>query len=70
MQRIPVSSSDLRSVGYDSSSKILEIEFLSGGIYQYKNVPNSVYDGLMKEFSHGKYYHAFIKNAFPCKKIK
>ena len=33
MERIPVESSNLASVGYDSDSLTLEIEFNSGGIY-------------------------------------
>jgi KTSC domain len=70
IQRISVSSSDLRSVGYDSSSEILEIEFHSGGIYQYQKVPISTYNSLMKEFSHGQFYHAYIKGVFLCKRIK
>jgi hypothetical protein len=45
MQRIPVSSTDLRSVGYAPESSVLEIEFNSGGIYQYSRVPASVYQG-------------------------
>jgi hypothetical protein len=70
MQRIEVSSSDLKTVGYDSGSEILEIEFHSGGIYQYQKVPSSIYDSLIKELSHGKFFHAYIKGIFPCKRIK
>jgi hypothetical protein len=70
MQHIQVSSSNLKTVGYDSSSEILEIEFHSGGIYQYYKVPISIYNSLMKELSHGKFFHAYIKDFFPCKRIK
>jgi len=61
MNRTPVSSSSLTSVGYDIENMILEIEFHSGGIYQYFNVPESKYDGLMSADSHGKYFDAHIK---------
>lgn len=61
MNRIPVSSSNLASVGYDSENKILEIEFNSGSIYQYFNVPASIYSGLMSAASHGQYFDAYIK---------
>ena len=37
MIRQPVSSSNIRSIGYDSMSSTLEIEFHSGGVYQYFN---------------------------------
>ncbi|WP_416232877.1 KTSC domain-containing protein [Anaeromusa sp.] len=69
MTRIPVSSSNLSSVGYDPSSSVLEIAFNHGGIYQYTGVPQSVYTGLMQASSKGEYHHAHIKNSFPYRKI-
>lgn len=70
MDRQSVSSSNLKSVGYDESSKILEIEFHSGGVYQYYSVPSSVYQGLMSAPSHGKYFHAHIKDVYLYKRIR
>lgn len=61
MNRTAVSSSNLASAGYDPESMVLEIEFHSGGIYQYSNVPESKYEGLMKASSHGTYFDAYIK---------
>lgn len=66
MQRTLVSSSNLHSVGYDPNSNILEIEFLSGRIYRYSNVPHHIYLELMNASSHGKYFNAYIKNDFDC----
>lgn len=63
MNRTPVSSSNLASVGYDSNTQILEVEFLRGGIYQYLGVPPSVYSGLMAAISHGSYLSQYVKNA-------
>ena len=40
---------------------VLEIEFLSGSVYQYYDVPQSIYDGLMAADSHGKFLAAYIK---------
>ena len=61
MKRTKVSSSNLASVGYNPVTKILEIEFLNGSVYQYYDVPQSVYDGLMKAESHGKFFYANIR---------
>lgn len=69
MQRQPVSSSNLNSVGYDSVFRVLEIQFNAGGIYQYSGVPQSEYQGLMNASSHGQYFHAHIKNVYPFKKV-
>lgn len=61
MKRAPVQSSNITSVGYDPSAGILEIEFHSGGVYQYLGVPKAVHDGLMKAASKGSYFHHYIK---------
>ncbi|MCJ7668218.1 MAG: KTSC domain-containing protein [Anaerolineae bacterium] len=64
MIRQPVSSTDIRSIGYDPESQTLEVEFHSGGVYQYFGVPASVYSGLMSASSHGKYFHRHVKNVY------
>ena len=63
MDREPVESSNLASVGYDESSSTLEIEFRHGDIYQYSAVPLSVYQGLMSASSKGQYFDQNIKKA-------
>jgi hypothetical protein len=63
MNRTAVSSSHLASVGYDSTTNTLEIEFNDGSVYQYFNVPESVYRGLMQAASHGSYFDSHIKKA-------
>ena len=55
MERQYVSSSNIGSIGYDPENMILEIEFLNGSVYQYYDVPQSIYEGLMAADSHGKY---------------
>ena len=60
MDRLPVESSNLASVGYDDNSETLEVEFLKGGaVYQYFNVPRVEYDRLMDAHAlgstHGKH---------------
>lgn len=70
MKRTPVTSSNLRTVGYDEATQTLEIEFHSGGVYQYNSVPRSIYEGLMSASSHGKYFHAHIKGVYPYRKIR
>lgn len=61
MRRTPVTSSTLESVGYDSTNRVLEIEFKDGSIYQYYGVPEPVYLGLLSASSHGQYFDQEIK---------
>lgn len=63
MVRKNVNSSNLASVGYDETSSTLEVEFNHGGIYQYSNVSESVYNGLMNASSHGSYFDSNVKKA-------
>lgn len=68
MERTFVNSSNLKSVGYDADSKLLEIEFLKGGIYVYNDVPSEVYYSLLNTDSHGKYFAKNIKNNYTFQK--
>jgi len=67
---IPVSSSDLSAVGYDSSSETLTIEFNSGGLYEYYGVPQNIYEGLMSASSKGKFFHRFIRDSYDTDRIR
>lgn len=69
MDRTPVISSDILSIGYDPDSQILEIEFLKGSVYQYSGVPAAEYDGIMAADSKGKYFNAHIKKTYSYTKL-
>lgn len=61
MNRVSVTSTNLRSVGYDAATQTLEIEFKDSGIYQYTGVPPHRHTGLMSAASKGEYFDAHIK---------
>lgn len=63
IERVPVTSSNLQSVGYDAVSQKLTVEFRNGSVYEYGNVPPEVHAELMQAKSHGKYFHSHIRNA-------
>ena len=65
MYRRPVESSLIRSVGYDLPGSVLEVEFASGSVYEYYDVPLSVYSELMAAGSPGSYFNDFIKDLYP-----
>lgn len=69
LHRKPVSSSNLVSVGYEPDTSTLEIEF-HNGLYEYYNVPQSIYNGLMGAPSKGSYFHQKIKDVFNFKKLR
>ena len=55
MKREAVDSSMIASVGYDPDDRILEVEFTSGTVYQYEDVPPEEFMGLMNSDSKGQY---------------
>ena len=64
MIRKPVSSTNLKSAGYDPATGTLEIEFNGGAVYRYNSVPPTIYTGLMEASSHGSYFHQNIKGRY------
>lgn len=69
MERKPVQSSNISSIGYDENSSTLEVEFLNNTIYQYFDVPQHIYKGLMQADSQGQFLAHNIKGVFRYSKI-
>lgn len=67
MNMIPVSSSNISSIGYEGTT--LYVRFNSGGLYAYYGVPASEYNALMSASSHGSYLAANIKRSYRYEKI-
>lgn len=67
MNMIPVSSSNISSIGYESGT--LYVAFNRGGLYAYSGVPEYVYRGLMSASSHGSYLASNVKGVYPYRRI-
>lgn len=78
MNRLPVESSNIASVGYDSDTRTLEVEFRGGKtkpsrIYQYYDVPFYVYNDLLNGgfTSTGRYFNeAIVKGGYKYQEVK
>jgi hypothetical protein len=64
MNRIPVSSSNLAFVKYYPEAQTLEVQFHNGGIYQYFDVPEHVYDALLTAASKGQFLSQQVKGVY------
>jgi hypothetical protein len=62
-------SSSISRFKYDEAEQILTIEFTSGSIYEYSEVPNFVFYEMIDSKSTGKFFHTEIKNWYDYKKI-
>lgn len=69
MERQPVDSSNLNSVGYDADTETLEVEFRNGGVYQYFEVPPSTHQNLLDAPSLGSYFNSHIRNSYGQRRV-
>ena len=67
MDRTPVVSSNIKSIGYSEEDNVLEVEFINGSVYQYEDVPEEIYTELMEASesggSVGKLFNRLVKQA-------
>jgi hypothetical protein len=66
MKLTTVESSMIHAVGYDAKTRTLEVVFNSGKTYQYYDVPQGEYDGLLAASSKGSYMRACIIDVYEC----
>lgn len=57
-----VSSSMIKTIGYDEKGQKLRVQFKNGDIYVYSDVEKEVYVDLMNAHSIGRYFIQVIKN--------
>jgi hypothetical protein len=69
MNRTPVSSSYAASVGYDANTTTLEVEHHDGSVYQYFDIPETVYRELMQASSFGAFMHTEIRDQYRYTKV-
>lgn len=69
MLREPVESSSVRSLGYDAANRALEVQFTSGAVYRYLDVPSRVVDGLATASSIGRYVAVNVRNAYRFRRV-
>jgi hypothetical protein len=57
-------SSTIARFAYDKERQVLAVEFKNSGRYEYYDVPEPVFDGMVREPSKGQYHAQNIKNIF------
>lgn len=69
MNHVPVSSSQIKSVGYDAATRTMEVAFQSGDTWAYDNVPTNIYESLIDAESVGKSFHSLVKGKYAGRKV-
>jgi hypothetical protein len=69
IERQPVASSDIASIGYDAATETLEVEFKATGLYRYFSVPTAVGEEFQRTPSPGKFFLQHIKGKYAWEKL-
>ena len=69
MKRARVTSSSVASVGYQPRTMTLEVEYGTGSVYRYFDVPADVHRELMAARSIGAYVNRNIKGKYPYRRL-
>ena len=64
---VAVKSSNIDSV--EHSGETLTVTFKSGHVYEYSDVPASMFEDMIRDASPGSYLHRHIKDRYPHRRV-
>jgi len=67
--RRSVESSCISSVAYSEEESVLEIEFRGGAIYEYREVPLSCFEQLLRAPSCGRFFNDAIRDHYQARRL-
>jgi KTSC domain len=73
VNRRPVTSSNIASIGWEADSQgegTMEVQFKSGHVYAYHEVPESVYQSALGASSVGKFIASEVVDHFEHTRLK
>ncbi len=69
MDREPVRSSSIKSVGYDPATLSLEVEFEDSTVYVYSDIRQDVRDEFIAAESKGSFFNMRIKDQYAFRRV-
>jgi hypothetical protein len=63
-RQISVNSSVIDDFDYNTIARALQVVFRTGGVYEYANVPPTVYLEFLNADSKGTYFNTNIRNRY------
>lgn len=67
---VPLESSVLASAAYSPGERQLYLEFRSGAVYRYVDVPLQQYVEFLAADSKGRYFNLSIRDRFQCQQVQ
>ena len=69
-ERTKVDSSLLLAATYDADNRNLDLEFHSGAVYRFKDIPAPLARDLLSAPSKGKFFNAWIRDLFAFERLR
>ncbi len=63
-------SSVIAGLEYDRGSHTLRVRYVSGMVYDYKNVPEEIYAAIKTAFSKGTFLNKHVKGKYEFEKVQ
>ena len=63
-------SSVVAAIRYDATTSTLRVIYVSGSVYDYKDVPEKIYSAMKSAVSKGTYLNKYIKGKYQFDKIE
>jgi len=60
----------MQGYGYSGINNYLDIQFTSGAVYRYSEVPVAAFDGLHGASSQGGYFNEAVRNVYPFERLE
>jgi hypothetical protein len=67
--RAPVESSNIHSIGYDETRRVLAVGFNSGAIFHYSHVDKGTWERFVTAPSKGSFFYRHVKGRFSAEKM-
>jgi len=67
---VDIKSSNLKFASYNTGSKILTVTFNNASIYEYYEIPWTIFTKFRMSESQGKFFNTKISRSYKYKKIK
>lgn len=64
-----VAPTNMQSAGYDERTQTLEVQFASGRLYQYYEVPVNMHEQLMQAPSKSQFFNTYIRCSYPFSRV-
>ena len=70
LRMFPMNSSAIARQGYDAAKRRLRLEYRSGRVYDYFEVPSAIYEEFLIADSAGEFVNLRIKPFYRCSKVE